>query len=287
MSISGRAKIAGVVGWPVSQSLSPRLHGFWLREHQVDGAYVPLAVRREDFTLAVNGLRAAGFVGVSVTVPHKEAAFALAHDLDDAAHAAGAVNLLLFHSDRIEGRNTDIEGLRASLGESLGANCAEGKTVVVLGAGGAARSAVLAADRLGAGEIRLVNRTASRVMPLVQAMQLHAKAKLSAFEWAQWPEAAKGAVLLINATAAGMTGASPLDLALDPLPMEAAVCDVVYNPLETMLLSAALARGHRIVDGLGMLLHQGAPAFAAFYGVTPHATLALRNELEKALRDAG
>jgi shikimate dehydrogenase len=287
MNLSGKAKVAGVIGWPVSHSLSPRLHGFWLREHQVDGAYVPLAVRREDFAVAISGLRASGFAGVNVTVPHKEAAFALAHDNDEAARAGGAVNLLLFRGDRIVGRNTDIEGLRASLAESLGANCVEGKSVVVLGAGGAARAAVLAADKLGAAEVRLVNRTAIRMAPVVQALQLHAKAKLSTFEWAQWAAAATGAALLINTTAAGMTGAPPLDIALDPLPTNAAVCDVVYNPFETTLLKTARAAGHRTVDGLGMLMHQGVPAFAALYGVTPRVTPALRGELEKALRDAG
>src|SRR2546430_2105936 len=138
MNPSGKAKVAGIVGWPVSHSLSPRLHGHWLNEHRLDGAYVPLSVRREDFSVAMNGLRAAGIVGVNVTVPHKEAAFALAHDLDDGARGAGAANLLLFHGDRIEGRNTDIAGLRASLAESLGAKCVKGKIVVVLGAGGAA-----------------------------------------------------------------------------------------------------------------------------------------------------
>jgi shikimate dehydrogenase len=122
MSISGRAKIAGVVGWPVSHSLSPRLHGFWLRETGIDGAYVPLAVARESLATALDGLRAAGFVGVNVTNPHKEAAFALADRVDDTARMAGAANLLVFRDGITEARNTDIAGFAESLSEGLGAD---------------------------------------------------------------------------------------------------------------------------------------------------------------------
>ena len=136
MTISGSAKLAGVMGWPVSHSLSPRLHGYWLSEYGIDGAFVPLAVKREDFSYALRGLRLSGFCGVNVTVPHKEAAFAIAHDCDEEASAAGAANLLLFGSDgRYEARNTDGAGLVASLTDSVGAGAVIGKPAVVLGAG--------------------------------------------------------------------------------------------------------------------------------------------------------
>ena len=277
-------KLAGVIGWPVGHSLSPRLHGFWLSQYGIDGAYVPLPVRREDFARVVDGLSRAGFAGLNVTIPHKEAAFAIAHDLDAAAKQAGAVNLLLFGDDgRIEGRNTDAAGLGASLSEGLGAESLRGKQAVLVGAGGAARAAILALSGLGAAEIRIVNRNQARAEALAQSFAGRVSAQLVPALWSDWEQTAAGAALLVNATSAGMSGNAPLDLALEALAKDAAVCDVVYNPLETALLKAARARGQRTVDGLGMLMHQAVPAFAAFYGVTPAVTPALRAGLEKAL----
>lgn len=277
-------KLAAVVGWPVEHSLSPRLHRFWLREHGIDGAYVPLAVRREDFASVVDGLWRAGFAGVNVTVPHKQAAFAMAHELDDAAKAAGAVNLMVFKNGRILGRNTDAAGLSASLAAELGPDILRGKDAVVAGTGGAARAAIVALAGLGAREIRIVGRNGARAGALSQNLAGKVSAQLQSVLWNDWAKTADGAALFVNATSAGMTGEPPLDLPLDPLPKDAAVCDVVYNPLETPLLKAARLRGHRVVDGLGMLMHQAVPSFAAFYGLTPAVTPALRAELEKVLR---
>ena len=284
MSISGRAKIAGVVGWPVSHSLSPCLHGFWLREYGVDGAYVPLAVAPELFATALGGLRAAGFAGINVTNPHKEAAFAIADRADDTARMAGAANLLVFCNGKVEARNTDVEGLAACLAEELGVNALRGRSVAILGAGGAARGAVLALDRLGANEIRMFARNVARTDALIAQLRKGVSAKLGSAPWSDWPLLAKNSALLVNATSGGLAGAAALDLSLDPLPAAATVCDIVYNPLETPLLKEARARGHQTIDGLGMLMHQAVPAFAAFFGATPCVTPDLRAELEKALR---
>ncbi|HEY0301075.1 MAG TPA: shikimate dehydrogenase [Rhizomicrobium sp.] len=285
MSLTGSARIAGVMGWPVAQVFSPRLHGFWLAQTGIDGALVPLAVRPEDFATVVRGLMKAGFKGSSVTVPHKEAAFALCHDCDLAARAAGAVNLLIFHaSGRIEGCNTDATGLAAALRETLGADCVRGKTAVLLGAGGAARAAVVALHDLGAAEIRIVNRTRARAEQLAAALAPQVAPKLVVHDEADWAGGASGAVLAVNTTSAGMKGAPSLDLDLGALPASAAVCDIVYNPLETPLLKKARTAGLRTVDGLGMLMHQGVPAFEAFFGVVPKVTPALRAHLEEALR---
>jgi shikimate dehydrogenase len=283
MNISGKAKLAGVIGWPIGHSLSPRLHAHWLAAHAVDGAYVPLPVAREDFARVVIALQRAGFAGVNVTVPHKEAAFALAHVRDDAARATGAVNLLLFREDgRLEGRNTDTVGLAASFSEELGKNVFTGKDATILGAGGAARAAVVALAGLGARHVRIVNRSRGRAETL--ARDLESQAKIVVFDWGDMAKALEGASLVLNATSAGMTGQPPLDVTLDALALNAIVCDVVYNPLETELLLRARAGGHRTVDGLGMLMHQAVPAFEAFYGETPKVTPALRAELKKALR---
>ncbi len=282
MKLSGAGKCAGVIGWPVSQAFSPRLHGYWLAEYGIDGALVPLAVRPEDFSTVVHAIQLAGFKGASITMPHKEAAFALAHSHDDAAEAAGAVNLLVFHEDgKIEGHNTDAHGLAASIIEALGNDALHGKSIVLLGAGGAARAAVVALDELGAGEIRLINRHVARAEGLVSNLSPRVRTKLSAGGFSEWEEAASGTVLLVNATSAGMKNLNILDLPLDPLPKDAAVCDVVHTPLETDLLKRARARGHKTIDGLGMLMYQGVPHFQAFFGIEPKVTAHLRQVLEK------
>ena len=285
MSLTGAAKVAGIMGWPVAQAFSPRLHGFWLDEMKIDGALVPLAVRPEDFSTVVRGLIKAGFKGSSVTIPHKEAAFALCHACDLAARAAGAVNLLIFHDDgRIEGRNTDATGLAASLRETLGADWVRGKPAVLLGAGGAARAGVVALHDLGASEVRILNRTKNRAEQLAAALRPQVTPKLVVLEDRDWARAASGAALVVHTTSAGMKGAPSLDLDLGALPKDAAVCDIVYNPLETPLLKNARIAGLKTVDGLGMLMHQGVPAFEAFFGVAPKVTPALRAHLEEALR---
>jgi shikimate dehydrogenase len=287
MNISGNAKLAGVVGWPVAHSLSPRLHSYCIEQGGLDAAYVPLAVRPEDFAAAINGLRLSGFCGVNVTVPHKEAAFALAERCDAAAEIAGAANILLFAESGVEARNTDAAGLAASLSESLGPNAVKGRAAVILGAGGMARAAVCALSELGASEIRILNRNKARAESLAAALASRTKTKLSAAGLEGWAQAAGDARLLVNATSAGMKGAPALDLKLDALPADAAVFDAVYNPLETELLARAKARGLRTVDGLGMLMHQAVPAFAAFFGVEPEVTPALRRVLEEALHHGG
>ena len=283
MNITGSAKLSGIVGWPIGHSMSPRLHSFWIEEYGIDAAYVPLAVRREDFAAAMNGLRLAGFRGVNVTIPHKEAAFALADRRDAAAEIAGAANLLLFGENSIDARNTDAAGLTASLSESLGAGALVGRPAVIWGAGGMARAAVCALSDMGVSEIRILNRTKARAESLTAALTPRVAAKLVSAGFEVWSRAGKDAGLLVNATSAGMKGLPPLTLPLDVLPASAAVFDAVYNPLETRLLAQARARGLRALDGLGMLMHQAVPAFAAFFGVEPKITAALRRVLEEAL----
>jgi shikimate dehydrogenase len=257
------------------------LHGHWLAEYGIDGAMVPLAAAREDFTAVIDGVRCAGFRGVNVTVPHKEAAFALAHTVDGPAKAAGAANLLIFRDDGIEGRNTDALGLADSLRESIGT--LDGKSVVLLGAGGAARGAILSLEMLGAGKIHLLNRDAHRARTLADSLSKQVRAPVEPGALSDWASAAGDAALVVNSTSAGMGSIPPLDLDLSLLPKGAAVCDIVYNPLETKLLKDAAARGHKVIDGLGMLMHQAAPSFEAFFGVKPKVTPALRAALVKVL----
>ena len=284
MTALGSARLAGVIGWPVHQSLSPLMHNHWLREHGIAGAYVPLPIAPEDFGRCVSVMPLMGFAGASVTVPHKEAAYALSATLDEDARATGAVNMLIFADGVVHGRNTDVTGFAASLAEQIGTGAARRGPAVVLGAGGAARAIIVALARAGAGEIRLINRTKQRADTLAGLFAGIANVKPMA--WGNWGEGFAGAKLLVNTTSLGMIGKAPLDVPVAALPGDAAVADIVYNPLETNLLKGARTRGLRTTDGLGMLMHQAVPAFAAWFGVTPKVTPELRDILVKALSRA-
>jgi shikimate dehydrogenase len=274
---------AGIIGWPVSHSLSPILHDYWLKEHGIDGEYARLPAQPEAFAASVERARQEGFRGVNITVPHKEAAYRLVQDRDAAAEVCGAVNLLVFSQGGIQGRNTDYVGLHKSLAESLGEDALKGKTVLMLGAGGAARAAILALDELGVAQIDILNRNQARAESLSHDMALKAKPRLVPGPLAAFASVAQGAALLVNTTSAGMTGNETLALDLSPLPPAAPVCDIVYNPLETALLKDAAKRGHKTIDGLGMLMHQAVPSFEAFFGLTPKVTPGLRAALVRAL----
>ena len=272
MSPRGSTRLAGVLGWPVGHSRSPRLHGHWLRTTGIDGAYVPLPVRPEDFAEAVRLLPRMGFVGANVTVPHKEAAFRLATRRDQAAERCGAVNTLIFDGDAIEGRNTDVFGFMENLRRGAPHWRAADGPAVLLGAGGAARAIAVGLVEAGVPELRIVNRTAARAEALARLVGGAA----GPVAWNALPQALAGAALLVNATSLGMAGQDKLAIDIAPRPTAATVTDIVYAPLETDLLAAARRRGLATVDGLGMLLYQAQPAFAAWFGVTPEVTAELR-----------
>ncbi|MDE0059914.1 MAG: shikimate dehydrogenase [Defluviicoccus sp.] len=276
MTISGKAVIAGVMGWPVGHSRSPLLHNFWLARAGIDGAYIPMAVPPDRLGEALRALPALGFAGTNVTIPHKEAAFAAVDETDGIARRIGAVNTVFVRADgSLSGSNTDAFGFVEALRSRLGAWSGAGIAAAVLGAGGAARAIVAALQDAGAGEIRLVNRTRTRADALCERFG----APLVAVDWDEREAALDGAALLVNTTALGMAGGAPLELRLDGLPAQAVVNDIVYTPLETPLLAAARARGCRAVDGLEMLLHQARPGFAAWYGAEPVVDAALRRHV--------
>jgi shikimate dehydrogenase len=274
-------RIAGVVGWPVAQSLSPVIHKYWLKAHNIDGSYLPLPIAPENFSRCVSALPLMGFAGVNVTVPHKQAAAALSQTLDPDAVATGAVNLLVFDGNQIAGHNTDVQGFGDALRESLPIRELSTGPAVVLGAGGAARGIVLALYRAGFREIRIVNRTADHAAHIADKFRSLVDCRV--FAWGDWVTAFAGARLLVNTTSLGMKGKSPFQVPLDALPPDAAVADIVYNPVRTELLSAAADAGHRTMDGLGMLMHQAAPAFEAWFGIRPQVTPELRGLLLEAL----
>ena len=269
MISSARARLAGVMGYPVAHSLSPRLHNFWLDRYGIDGAYVPLPVAPEHFGAALCALGPLGFAGVNVTVPHKETAFAACDEVDAAARRMGAVNMIVFAGGKILGRNTDGYGFRESLRAAAPAWSGKGNKAVVLGAGGGARAVVAALLDEGV-QVVIANRTKARAEAVARDIGG------TALGWDSRARALEGAALLVNTTVLGMEGKEPLDLSLDALPTTALVADIVYAPLETPLLSAARARGNVAVDGLGMLLHQARPAFAAWFGRDPEVSAELR-----------
>ncbi len=261
MPISGAAAMAGILGWPVAHSRSPRLHNFWLARHGIDGAYVPLPVAPDHFATAIHGLCAVGFRGANVTIPHKEVAFALCDSVDETAQAAGAVNTLVFTPRGIEGSNTDGAGFIANL-LAHGVDPIAGPALL-LGAGGGARA--IAAALLGLGvRVTVANRTVSRATALAAALP-----GLRVIAWDDCKSALADYALLVNTTSLGMHGAPPLSMDLAHAPSRMAVADIVYVPMQTHLLADAAARGLRTVGGLGMLLHQAVPGFAAWFGVTP------------------
>lgn len=282
MIFSGKTVLAGVMGWPVGHSRSPRLHNFWLERHGIDGVYVPLAVDPAKFGEAIRGLPALGFRGANVTVPHKEAAMASVDRVSDLARRIGAVNTIIVQDDgSLLGDNTDgfgfIENLRQYVPE--GWQFSDGPAVL-LGAGGAARGLCVALIDAGCPEIRIVNRTVEKAEILIsQLREAGESVALSAHAWDQAAAALDGAALLVNATSLGMTGQPPLVLSLDALPTTAVVNDIVYAPLETELLAKAKARGNPVVDGLGMLLHQARPGFQAWYGQMPEVDQELRDHV--------
>jgi shikimate dehydrogenase len=281
-TLTGKSKIAGVFGWPVDHSRSPRLHGFWLAQHRIDGAYVPFATPPRDLPRAIRALPSLGFRGGNVTLPHKEQALGLVDEVSRTAQRIGAVNTLVVREDgSILGDNTDGFGFLAHLQASQPQWQPKAGPAVLLGAGGAARAIIVALLECGVPSIMLANRTRRRAEELAEALGAalgdEIAGRLQIVPWHHREQALDGAGLLVNATQLGMKGQPPLELDLEPLPQTATVYDIVYVPLETPLLAAARARGHPTVDGLGMLLHQARPGFAAWFGIEPAVTPELRD----------
>jgi len=281
MSTENKPIKAGVIGWPVEHSLSPRLHGYWLKEYGIDGTYDAIPVDPENVEGFIRRLADNGFAGINVTVPHKEAAFAAVDETDVITKCIGAVNTIFVGADgKLTGRNTDGFGFMQNLREGAPKWGSGDGPVVVLGAGGAARSIIVSLLYDGVSSIRLTNRTQERGENL--AIDIPAdtggdtKATIDIIPWEKRSSALDGAALLVNTTTLGMTGKDPLDLDLGNLPSSCVITDIVYAPLVTPLLAAAAARGNVTVDGIGMLLHQARPGFSAWFGVEPTVTDAQR-----------
>ena len=280
MSHPAKFLLAGVMGWPVMHSRSPRLHNYWLEKHGLAGTYLPLAIAPEAIGPALRALPALGFAGCNLTIPHKETAMAIVDRVDQRARRIGAISCVTVAPDgSLAGTNNDGFGFIAALAESAPDWRADAGPVAVVGSGGAARAVLDGLIEAGAREIRLVNRTFERAQRLARDFG----GSVRAYRWEERSGLLDGAATLVNTTNQGMVGERPLDLSLAALPAAALVADIVYIPGETPLLAAARARGNRIVNGLGMLLHQARPAFHGWFGVMPEVTPELRALIEATL----
>jgi len=263
---------ACVAGWPVAQSRSPLVHGYWLASLGILGRYDRAAVPPGAFAQFAETIGKDGLVGANVTIPHKESAFAVCDELTAAAADLGAVNTLWRENGALWGDNTDVAGFLDNLDEEAPGWDDKPPSVVVLGAGGAARAILKGLLTRGVERIAIVNRTLERA----ERLAAHFGPSTAAHPFADAPSLLRGAGLLVNASSLGMSGQSPLDLDIRALPETAIVADIVYLPLETPLLIRAKERGLRRVGGLGMLLHQAAPGFERWFGARPAVTAELR-----------
>ena len=265
--------LAGVVGWPVSHSRSPVLHGHWLKRYGLPGHYIHIGLKPQDFETGIRSMPRLGFKGVNLTLPYKESILSIADSISDRAALIGAANTVVFREDgAISVDNTDGYGFIESVRAAVPDWQANAGPVVVLGAGGAARAVVSALLTAGAPEIRIANRTRQRA----EILREQFGAKTQPVDWNRASDVLADAAMVVNTTSLGMVGKPPLPVTLERADSSTIAVDIVYTPLTTDFLAMAASRGMRTVDGLGMLLHQAVPGFESWFGVRPEVDEALR-----------
>ena len=268
------------IGWPIHHVRSPLIHGFWLKAYGIDGDYTREAVEPGMAGDFLRSLTDRGLAGCNVTIPHKEAAFAAMDEVDPGAVAVGAVNTVWHEGGRLFGMNSDVIGFIRNLDDQVPGWDGEVEHAVVLGAGGAARGVVHGLLSRGVRIVTLANRTPGKAEAIASAHPGH----LRVAAWDDLPAVLPVADLLVNTTSLGMSGQPPLVLPLETLRSSAIVSDIVYVPLTTPLLAEAGRRGHRTVEGLGMLLHQAVPGFRKWFGIVPAVTRELHDVLAADIR---
>lgn len=268
-------KKAAVLGHPISHSLSPKLHNYWLKKYNINGEYIAIDTPAEILAQRLTQLIGAGYSGVNLTIPLKEQVLPLLDEISDQAKQIGAVNTVIFSQGKIIGKNTDAYGFIENLREDIGNISQYVKHPVVLGAGGAARAVISGLLAEGAEQIILLNRTRETAEII---SKMHPAIKVE--DWDKRSNILEDASLLVNTTSLGMKNQPDLDISLKYLPVNTLVTDIVYNPLKTKLLEQAEVRGNKVVDGLGMLIHQAAPAFEEFFGQKPEVDEEIRGILK-------
>ncbi|MCB1367826.1 MAG: shikimate dehydrogenase [Rhodobacteraceae bacterium] len=265
--------LAGVVGTPIGHSLSPRLHGHWLKRYAINGHYVPINLAQDKFEAGLRALPMLGFRGVNITIPYKEKVLMLADVITDRAALIGAANTITFRRDgKVQADNTDGYGFIANIRQQVPDWQASAGPALVLGAGGASRAVISALMGEGVPEIVLTNRTRNRA----DMLREHFGARIRVIDWSAAAGMLGDMAVLVNTTSLGMTGQPALHLSLDRIRAGTLVTDIVYAPLDTELLLAARAKGCRVVDGLGMLLHQAVPGFENWFRRRPEVDDDLR-----------
>ncbi len=280
MTQADRFYMAGVMGWPVMHSRSPMMHNYWMRQQGLNGVYVPLAIKPGTVEEALRALHPLGFSGCNLTIPHKLDAIPVVDEIDDVARRIGAISCVVVREDgSLYGTNNDWRGFLGNLRQTVPDWSGPSGPAVVIGAGGGSRAVVHALVEAGAPEVRLVNRTLARAEKLAEDLG----GPIQIIPWEKRAEALAGAATVVNTTSLGMVGQPPLELPLDALEPDAVAADIVYTPLKTDFLKAAEARGNRVVGGLGMLLHQGPPAWKLWFGLEPTVTDELRAMIEESI----
>jgi shikimate dehydrogenase len=280
MAQPDRFLLACVMGWPIAHSRSPLLHNYWLRKYDLAGIYVPLAIKPEGLAAALRALHPLNFAGCNLTLPLKQHAMTIVDEVDETARRIGAISCIVVRPDgTLAGTNNDWYGFVQNLKQELPDWRADAGPVAVLGAGGGSRAVCYGLLQEGAREIRLVNRTFTRAKAIADEFG----GPITPLPWEQRHDVLEGVAMAVNATSQGMVGQPALDIELDKLPQAALAADIVYTPLETPFLAAGRARGNRTINGLGMLLHQGRPAWQRWFGMEPEVTAELRSLMEQSL----
>ena len=280
MSNKNRFFLAGVVGWPISHSFSPLMHNYWIKQNKCIGLYLPLAVQPSGLATALSVLKPLGFSGCNVTIPHKQMALKIVDEVDETANTIGAISCITVKKNgSLLGTNNDWYGFVTNLKYKYPGWRADTGPAVVIGAGGASRAVCYGLMHEGVKEIRLVNRTLYSADLL--ASQLGTSIK--PLPWETRHKALEGVTIVVNTTSQGMIGQPALNLSLDHLPKNAIAADIIYTPLETPFLTMAKKRGNPTLNGIGMLLYQGIPAWKQWFNIEPTVSLELRKIMESSL----
>lgn len=280
MASSERHLLAGVMGWPVMHSRSPLMHNYWIDKLGLHGSYVLLPIAPDNIGPALRALHPLTFAGCNLTIPHKQEAMTIVDEVDEVAKVIGAISCVVVRPDgSLFGTNNDWRGYLGSLRQEHPDWRADAGPVTVIGAGGGSRAVCYALLQEGATEIRLVNRTYERAEEIAAALG----GPITPLRWEERHDALDGVAMAVNATSQGMVGEPALDIRLDKLPADALASDIIYVPLETPFLAAARIRGNGTINGVGMLLHQGRPAWRLWFDIEPEVTPELREKMERSI----
>ena len=272
--------MAGVMGWPVMHSRSPMMHNYWMKQQGIKGTYVFLGIKPEGLESALRALHPLGFSGCNLTIPHKLDAMTMVDEVDDTARKIGAISCVIVGEDgTLSGTNNDWLGFLGNLKHQQPGWRADSGPCTVIGAGGGGRAVVYGLLEEGAKEVRLVNRTQHNAERIAEDFN----GPISVYPWKERNSLLEGATTVVNVTNQGMVGEAPLDITLEKLAPDALAADIIYTPLESPFLAAAGKRQNRTVNGLGMLLHQGPPAWKRWFKIEPTVTDELRGMMEQSI----